>query len=370
MYNRQNIIRITSWIAVLVAGAVTLALPFGYFTVSYQNLLGSLEAEAETTSLILSDVINANPEMWQYESIRLEELLQRRLRHKRQESKRILDLQNIVIAQNDTVVKSPLVTQNFDLLDAGSVVGRLEIRSSLYPLLLRTGFVSLLGFAFGIVIFIVLRTLPLRAVAQAEKSLRESEERYRLLVENAPNAIVVHDNDLLFYANNAARQLFGAERIDQLVGQPFLSIIHPDNREFLEHLQRTEDDVIGGLNQVLRLTRFDGTPINAVAVGIRVSYKGHPAVQTILHDVTELQRLQDELSEKVVKLEAALANVSLLEGIIPICSYCKKIRDDRKSWHQIENYISSHSEAKFSHGICPECLEIEMKKIELIQKTL
>jgi hypothetical protein len=63
------------------------------------------------------------------------------------------------------------------------------------------------------------------------------------------------------------------------------------------------------------------------------------------------------LREKVEQLEEALGKVKLLEGIIPICMYCKKIRDDEESWQQLENYITKHSEALFSHGICPECFE-------------
>ena len=62
----------------------------------------------------------------------------------------------------------------------------------------------------------------------------------------------------------------------------------------------------------------------------------------------ELERLNKELNE-------ALDTIKTLHGIIPICSNCKKIRDDKGSWSQIEAYISKHSEAKFSHGICPEC---------------
>lgn len=55
--------------------------------------------------------------------------------------------------------------------------------------------------------------------------------------------------------------------------------------------------------------------------------------------------------------ETLLARVKQLEGIIPICMYCKKIRDDETIWQQLEIYISDHSDAQFSHGICPECYE-------------
>ncbi|MCB0209782.1 MAG: response regulator transcription factor [Anaerolineae bacterium] len=72
-------------------------------------------------------------------------------------------------------------------------------------------------------------------------------------------------------------------------------------------------------------------------------------------------RLQSELAARVSDLEAALDKVKQLEGIMPICSYCKKIRDDKNYWQQIEEYITEHSEATFSHGICPDCYDKYIK---------
>lgn len=65
--------------------------------------------------------------------------------------------------------------------------------------------------------------------------------------------------------------------------------------------------------------------------------------------------LQQSLAARVAELEEALSSVKQLQGLLPICSYCKKIRDDRNYWEQVESYISRHSEAQFSHGICPDC---------------
>ena len=76
-------------------------------------------------------------------------------------------------------------------------------------------------------------------------------------------------------------------------------------------------------------------------------------VQVGIHVV----RLQQELKHRVFELEVALASVKQLQGLLPICSYCMRIRDDRDSWQGMERYISSHTEAQFSHGICPECME-------------
>ena len=65
--------------------------------------------------------------------------------------------------------------------------------------------------------------------------------------------------------------------------------------------------------------------------------------------------LQTALAERVRELEVAMSSVQTLQGLLPICCYCKKIRDDGNYWHRVENYISGHANVRFSHGICPDC---------------
>lgn len=76
--------------------------------------------------------------------------------------------------------------------------------------------------------------------------------------------------------------------------------------------------------------------------------------------VTVVQ-LQQSLAKRVSELEDAIAHVKLLQGILPICSYCKHVRDDRNYWQTVESYVSNHSEAKFSHSVCPSCYEAVVK---------
>lgn len=79
--------------------------------------------------------------------------------------------------------------------------------------------------------------------------------------------------------------------------------------------------------------------------------------------------LQASLAGRIVELQEALAQIKSLRGLLPICMYCKKIRDDKQYWQQLEGYISEHSEAQFSHGICPDCyrkhVQPEMDKLHL-----
>lgn len=72
---------------------------------------------------------------------------------------------------------------------------------------------------------------------------------------------------------------------------------------------------------------------------------------------SRLQKAKNKILNKNTELQKALDEIQTLQGIIPICSYCKKIRDDEGAWEVVEAYITNHSEAQFSHGICPDCFE-------------
>jgi len=80
----------------------------------------------------------------------------------------------------------------------------------------------------------------------------------------------------------------------------------------------------------------------------------------------QMVQLQQALTERVAELGEALLSVKQLGGLLPICSYCKKIRDDQNYWQQVESYVGQHSDARFSHSICPQCYE-EIVKPQMVQ---
>ncbi len=76
---------------------------------------------------------------------------------------------------------------------------------------------------------------------------------------------------------------------------------------------------------------------------------------------SRIVQLQRSLAGRVRELEEALAKVHHLQGLLPICSWCKKIRDDHNYWQQVDEYISAHADVQFTHGICPDCVEKVIK---------
>ncbi len=114
---------------------------------------------------------------------------------------------------------------------------------------------------------------------------------------------------------------------------------------------------LGGIDYITKPFEFDM---------LKLRVRNHIELKR-RNDLIREQR--DLLARQKQELEDALAQVKMLEGIIPICMYCKKIRDDQNSWHQLEKYITEHSEALFSHGICPHCEAEQMENIRQIKRT-
>jgi hypothetical protein len=79
----------------------------------------------------------------------------------------------------------------------------------------------------------------------------------------------------------------------------------------------------------------------------------HEATSSLMNELITTKR---NLQQKTIELQDALNQVKMLKGLIPICASCKKIRDDKGYWESVEQYISAHSEAQFTHGICPDCM--------------
>ncbi len=140
---------------------------------------------------------------------------------------------------------------------------------------------------------------------------------------------------------------------DELMSKPFIEFVHPDDRERTLAQNRL---VRGGGHARAFENRYlckDGSYRwllwNAAPdVTLEVIY-------SVARDITERREAEAKREELVRELQVALAEVRTLQGFLPICTYCKNVRDDENYWQSVEAYISRRTNTQFSHGICPNC---------------
>jgi PAS domain S-box-containing protein len=199
------------------------------------------------------------------------------------------------------------------------------------------------------------------AQKRAGDELRKNEEKYRGLIEGMNEALfrISLPDGAYEYVSPSAKDVFGYDE-DELFSQPMLikQAIHPDFRGYLEE---NLGAMLGGKvppNLEYKIIDRDGKErwILQSNKGIFDDRGRIIALEGLCRDITERKRLEESLEEERLQLQKALDEVKTLRGVIPICSYCKEIRDDKGAWNQLEKYISEHSEAKFSHGICEKCM--------------
>ena len=118
--------QILTWLIAIVFGLSTLGIPTGYFLSSYQFVAGSLEAEAEFNGRIINQIINDNPTMWEYETLRLNEYLSRRPRQSHAEIRRVYNSKGDLVIESVDKMAPPIISRSLELFDSGVAVGRIE----------------------------------------------------------------------------------------------------------------------------------------------------------------------------------------------------------------------------------------------------
>lgn len=163
---------------------------------------------------------------------------------------------------------------------------------------------------------------------------------------------VLHFSGYFKRLNLAWERTLGYTR-QELMSKPFIEFVHPDDRERTLGQNR---DVRGGGQARLFENRYvckDGSYRWFLWNSTRD--EGRQVIYGVARDITDRKHAEDERERLLGALQAALAEVRTLRDFLPICSYCKSIRDDENYWHAVEAYISTHTNTRFSHGICPKC---------------
>ncbi len=173
----SNITRLLSWLSASVIGTVVIVFPAGYFFLTYLYMAGSVETEAEINARIITQIISTNPRMWEFEQVRIKEYLSHRPDRGDPETRRVVNIENELIAETAVDLQSPVLKRSVELYDAGVMVGRLEISRSLRPVLMRSGLIALAMLPLAIGAFVILRNLPLRAIRKSELERKRLEDQ-------------------------------------------------------------------------------------------------------------------------------------------------------------------------------------------------
>jgi len=190
----------------------------------------------------------------------------------------------------------------------------------------------------------------------AVRNVQELEERFFAI---SIDLLCFLDFNGYFKRLNPAWERALGFTIEELMSRPFIEFVHPDDRE----RTLSQNSTVRGGGQALgfenryrckdgsyRWLLWNAAPDSAESV-----------IYSVARDVTEQKRAQEEREQLLGELQQALAEVRTLQEILPICSYCKRIRDDAHYWQHVESYISQRTNTRFSHSICPSCYVTEVQ---------
>jgi len=202
---------------------------------------------------------------------------------------------------------------------------------------------------------------------QAELALIASKLELESIVKTVPDIIYRLDphGRITFVSDSVKRYGYQPE---ELLGTNVMKIVYPEDR--IKTIHRIKERRTGDRSTKsfeTRLLTKSQTPVSLEVFLISAEGLYSPAkfglgtflgTQGIARDISARKQAEEEREKLHSKLQEAFDNIKTLKGLLPICANCKKIRDDKGYWNQIETYVRDHSDAEFSHSICPDCAEI------------
>ena len=197
-----------------------------------------------------------------------------------------------------------------------------------------------------------------KSVEQTIEDLKKSKELGLLLLNNADEAHYFYSMDgKLKYINSAFEKITGYT-IKELYEKNFIQFVHPDDQEWTMKLWEGlyKGDFFEDVEY--RIIKKNGEIRWCLSTWKIVldSHGEQIGIQGKQQDITKRKQNEEERESLTKSLQSTEDELEVLKGIIPICSYCHSIRDEDGAWDRFESYISKHSDAEFSHGICPKCL--------------
>jgi PAS domain S-box-containing protein len=214
----------------------------------------------------------------------------------------------------------------------------------------------------------------------AEKRLRESEERFRRIFEDGPlGMLILSPNYTILNMNRAIHGMLGY--IDhELSGRSIYDITHPEDLgKTVELSAQLLKGAIPLYRAEKRYVRKNGEMLwaNIITTAFRDQNGEVICALSMVEDISNRKMAEQERESLIKELQDAMGKIKTLRGLLPTCAWCRKVRDDDGYWKKVETYIEEHSDASFTHGICPDCLKKNdpetyreyKKKIEKEYKT-
>jgi C4-dicarboxylate-specific signal transduction histidine kinase len=267
-----------------IVATLAVALPVSYFAIGWQSQNAHLRTEADIYAQQVSALINRNPDMWKYETIRLEGILLNQPGENHLESIRVLDLDGTVVAEQKTSLLWPVMTRTQRLRDSGVVVGTLEASASLHRLVMGTAVLVLVGTVLGLGMFFILRVYPMSALRNALDMLSRERGRAKVTLYSIGDGVISTDSeDRVLLVNRVAQDLTGWSQAEA-AGKPIAEVF------------RREGNILVAREGNRRMIEEGSSPIldeNGLSLGTVLVFR----------DVTEKVRTEEELY-KAQKLES------------------------------------------------------------------
>lgn len=181
---------------------------------------------------------------------------------------------------------------------------------------------------------------------KVEEQLRESEYKYRTLSDASFESIIISRKGLILDANSTMTEIFGY-KANELIGMKSIELIEPNMR------MEVEEKISSDYEKPYETTglRKDGSTFPLELQAKMYTYKGKKVRITAGRDLTAQKKIEEEINKLI--------------GILPLCSYCKKVRNDSGYWEQVDVFIHKYSQADVSHSICPDCMKKEHPEVSM-----
>ena len=323
--NKEDIARVVNRLAVTISLLVALCLPLTYGMLAYRDLSAELTFKAKVKASALNGLIASAPDLWVYAENRMQGLISREPVLLDNEAIAVRDVHNALIAKSGTVVRGALLVRDYPLVDAGRVVGRVEVSGSLHGVVLTTALAAACGLLLGALVFAVMQILPLRAlrrvtdalieeknqgealletIQRRDISLQESEARFRALHDASFGGISIHEDGTTLDCNQKLAELSGYT-IDELKGMDGMQLVAPEWRELVRHRTAIDDQSAYEIEGL----RKDGTRCPFSVQGKNIPYHGRMVRVTEFRDISELKRSVEALRASEENLSITLNSI-------------------------------------------------------------